>query len=193
MMGKTHQAAAVATVFLVAPRISEVVMPSFQVPSILVLVGTAMFGALLPDCDTPKSKLGRKMFILLLPYYLLQWLVKLLSHIYTPLKKVSKGIGHRGVVHDPCLWLTFSLPFFLYYIVKEERSWLFVLIGLMIGILSHLFLDYLSGGIPVYLFKKERLKAPIYIETGSVGEMIIFFMLVVIDIVLIKGYLKGGV
>lgn len=192
MMGKTHQAAAVTVVLLSAPHISEVVMPSLPVSSTLILAGAAMIGALLPDGDTPRSKLGRKLFFLLFPYYLLQWFVKLLSFFIPRLKKVSKVIGHRGIAHDPCLWLTFSLPFFLYYIVKEERSWLFVLIGLMIGILSHLFLDYLSGGIPVYLFKKERLKAPIYIETGSVGEMIIFFMLVVIDIVLIKGYLKGG-
>lgn len=186
MMGKTHQAAAVSVVLLSAPHISQVVMPSFPVSSTLVLVGSAMLGALLPDGDTPKSKLGRRLFFLFFPYYLLQWFVKVLSLFIPRLKKVSKVIGHRGIAHDPCLWLAFSLPFFLYCIVREERSWLFVLIGLMIGVVSHLFLDYLSGGIPVYLFKKGRLEAPVFIETGSGLEMIIFLLLIVANVVLIK-------
>ena len=193
MMGKTHQTAAVAVALLSAPCISQVIMPSKPISSTIVLVSTAMIGALLPDGDTPKSKLGRKLFFLLFPYYLLQWFVKVLSLFIPRLRKASKVLGHRGVAHDPCLWLAFSLPFFLYCIAREERSWLIGLIGLMIGVFSHLFLDYLSGGIPAYLFKKGRLKAPIFIETGSVGEMIFFFLLLCVDVMLIKGYFTGGI
>ena len=79
MMGKTHQAAAVTVVLLSAPHVSQVVMPSFPVSSTLILAGAAMIGALLSDGDTPRSKLGRKLFFLLFPYYLLQWFVKFLS------------------------------------------------------------------------------------------------------------------
>ena len=193
MMGKTHQAAAVSVVLLSAPHVSQVVEPSLPISPTILLVGSAMFGALLSDGDTPKSKLGRRLFFLFFPYYLLQWFVKVLSLFIPRLKKVSKVIGHRGIAHDPCLWLIFSLPFFLYCIVKEERSWLLILIGLMIGVLSHLFLDYLSGGVPVYLFKKGRLKAPIFIETGSGLEMVIFVFLLLVNVLLIKEmYLNGG-
>jgi len=109
-------------------------------------------GALLPDIDTPNSKLGSKTV-------------------------VSKGInsifGHRGAMHSfvGCMFVLL----FLRAIIPEKY-----LLYVGIGYVSHLFADMLNPiGVPLLWPIKKRFRIPL-IKTGSDVERYILFPMLLI-------------
>ena len=134
----------------------------------------ALAGSLLPDADTPFSKIGRRYLIVLWPFYLFQFLV----HLFLPRSGMDKTFGHRGMFHYPLFWTalwgvvmcgTYHIP--RNSITSQILLWL--VIGLGIGVLSHLLLDFVSGGIPILgPILKRRQKPPMKIKTGGVMEVV---------------------
>ncbi len=109
MMGRTHLAlGAVAGVQLAA-----------QTPGLgLPIMAAALFGAILPDVDTPYSKLGRRLW---------------------PLSRlVLQVFGHRGGTHSAAFVL---LATALMWLVSPP-----VALALGAGILTHLAADAISYG-----------------------------------------------
>lgn len=129
-----------------------------------------LFGSLLPDLDTPHSKLGRKF-----------WPISFL---------ISLFVKHRTATH--------SLLFFIIVVGVSgllvnmfDLSW-FYAIGISVGTLSHLVGDMLTNrGIPLlYPFVKKSFRMPLTFRTGSAKESVICMGLIFMNIILFL-YLSG--
>ncbi len=115
-------------------------------------VVAAILGSLLPDIDTPKSKLGSKFLCPITE------------------KPVS---SHRGFTHSIVGML---LIVGIIGIPLQEEITKYV----AIGYLSHLMADMLNpGGVPLLWPKKDRFRIPI-INTGSTAEKYILYPIVLL-------------
>ena len=125
-----------------------------------IFFGLLSIGALLPDIDHPKSKLGNK--------------IPKTSHFF------HFVFGHRGFFHS--LFFVVILSGILLVLFGNMISFPF-----MIGMLSHLFSDCLSteGINLIYPFHQLSVKG--FIETGSIAEFIVFFLAVIFILTTIFG------
>jgi inner membrane protein len=117
-----------------------------------------LLGSLLPDIDTPNSKMGHKFGIV--------------SDI------ISKVFGHRGIIHT--IWGGLLLcGIFWYFIHKVYGAALFY------GFISHLIADgFTIMGINfTHPFARVRLSG--FIETGSVLEHVFLVVTAILIVVLI--------
>ena len=126
-------------------------LAAFAEPGFLLFT---IFGALLPDIDHPKSKLGRKIPIL------------------------PKLLKHRGMTHSifGCV-LSATLLFLLLNFIGIG-AWSVAVMALLLGFTSHLVLDSLNPTGIHWLrpFHKLHVKGPI--GTGGIGESAVFVLLV---------------
>lgn len=172
MMGTTHRTGSIALacgIVALCPADKLTIAPAAT-----FLVASAV-GGLLPDADTPYSRYGRKFFIFIWPVYLLQKLVSLLGYIVKPLKNMSKALGHRGLLHSPTLWtiLLGILSLALYFSGVYDYMPYALIFGLYTGIISHVLLDFISGGVPMLApFSLKRAHSPINFKTGSIFEWV---------------------
>lgn len=127
---------------------------------VAVIVGVSTVFSLAPDIDIPNSKAGNKFGIVS--------------------KGINKAFGHRGLFHSPILYLV--IAYFLRNILPFP-----ILLGGLVGVGSHLFLDmFNSTGIPV-LYPLSRSKISFAkIKTRSAGET--FFALLLIIAIIIVVY-----
>jgi len=132
------------------------VAQSIQINStmdVATVVGISTVASLLPDIDIPNSKVGNKMGV------------------------ISKGInsvfGHRGLFHSPLLYLVIG------FLLMNKVPYM-ILLGALVGVGSHLFLDmFNSTGIPVlYPLSKSKISVA-KIKTRSFGEGVFAVLLVV--------------
>lgn len=129
-----------------------------------MLVAAAIGGmaALVPDIDSPYSKLGAKV---------------------APVSAaVSIVAGHRGFAHSLagsaicCAVLAFALRFWL----PAGAVYGFAVPCVFLGYLSHLLLDALNPqGVPLLWPSKRRFSLPL-MQTGSFWEKIFFLPLLVL-------------
>lgn len=125
------------------------VVASIAAPSISFFhIPLIAFSSLLPDIDSPSSKMGRKM------------------------KWVGKIFGHRGFFHTP-LFLS------LFFLIQSEGiKW-----SLIIGILSHLFLDLMNKGGVMLLWPINKKKFRIAeLKCGAWIESIIVALLITLEV-----------
>lgn len=101
-----------------------------------VITTSALVGSLLPDIDEPNSFVGKKV-----------WLLS---------KLIKFTTGHRGIFHTLIITLIFPL---IYFLTKDNEIFLKynwfpyfnVMLGLVIGYLSHLLMDSMTGmGVPLF-------------------------------------------
>lgn len=184
MLGKTHIAGgmlASASVLILAQETFPA-LNSFST-GLAIGVGTIYFSSicsLLPDIDHKNSIAGRKLWFISWPLYFLQIIFKFLSLIGL-FKKSRKIIDHRGFTHYPSTWLLttllccaynlilkqFNLEPFFYYLLLTPA------LGLSIGILSHIVLDFFSGKIKLLAPFNFKSYGFAIIKTGSFLEMIV--------------------
>ena len=105
-------------------------------------------GSLLPDIDHEKSLIGRRI---------------------APLAMIINQLSpHRGATH--------SLGFLLLIFILTHLSGvpLDIVIGLNLGILSHLIGDCFFGyrGCPLFWPSKNKIIFPVHAPTGSIAELI---------------------
>lgn len=112
-----------------------------------------LFGSLIPDLDYSRSKIGRKIIF-----------SKLLNILF----------GHRNFFHS--LLFGFILSFFVFLIFN--KYWVFILIGY----LSHLFLDCLTKE-GVMLFYPFEFKIKGIIKTNGIVENILFIVFIFLIII----------
>lgn len=162
MMGKTH----VAGGFLFGSAASLLVQNTLphitSEHEMLFCVSTAIFSSMcarLPDIDEKDSTIGRRLWFISWPIYLLQLIFKIPSLLgIKAFKNTSKVVGHRGFTHYPSTWLiiTGMAAGFGGIIYQSNansliRSLLISLaLSLSIGILSHLAYDFVSGKIKLF-------------------------------------------
>jgi membrane-bound metal-dependent hydrolase YbcI (DUF457 family) len=186
MMGKTHVAGGMisgATALLLLQN-SVPELTTIQT-GLCVGISTTLFSSLsarLPDIDKKESTIGRQLWFISWPIFLLQCICKLPSMLGIKIfKNVSKVVDHRGFTHFPNTWLLITAMAAVYsysiYGLNYGITTRFLLIspavGLSLGILSHLILDFFSGKIK--LFAPLSLKGygiPI-IKRNSLLELIL--------------------
>lgn len=132
--------------------ISILIINYFNIQNKIVFVAILLIASALPDIDSYKSKLGKK--------------IKPISFL------INIFLGHRGIFHSPFFLILTSM---LIAIINQEIASAF-----FIGYLSHLILDSLTpeGVMFFYPFSKKRTKGPI--RTGSLFENIFFILLLIL-------------
>ncbi|MFC7609359.1 metal-dependent hydrolase [Teichococcus aestuarii] len=131
MMAGSHIALGAAAWFAAAPRLG---LPALD-PALL---GLAVFGALLPDIDHPKSWVGKKL-----------WPVSLLC---------ARLLGHRGITHSALAVLGCTV------LLLSQDVPMAITAPLVVGYLSHLGADLLT---PAGLRRHGRCGAPMRCRSAA--------------------------
>ena len=129
--------------------ISLLIINSFDVQNKIIFIVIMLITSALPDIDSYKSKLGKK--------------IKPVSFL------INIFLGHRGIFHSLFLLILISM---VIAIINIE-----IAVAFFIGYLSHLVLDSLTpeGVMFFYPFSNRRTKG--FIRTGSLFENIFFILL----------------
>ena len=149
--GITHQAFA-ASLAAIAIHSGELSISSW------VGLPLASLGALIPDCDHPESKLGRRIYPLSCIFY--------------------QFAGHRGFFHSLAFWVLLSVGFYLInqrWIPASPEAWIL----LSVGHLSHLVGDMFFGRHGVQLLWPIKRRIRIMPGTWAVGGLYEFIFLVI--------------
>lgn len=109
-------------------------------------------GAILPDICHAGSKIGRRFPLLA--------------------RTISLIFGHRTVTHSLLFMVVVGALLFSY-----ASNYPAVRDGILIGMISHLFLDALTvNGIKLLWPSHQRIRLPFYTRTGSVVEYVLFVL-----------------
>lgn len=148
MLWRTHVLAGMSTGLLIAGHGADL-------KTLIISAGVAGVGALLPDIDSPYSKIGRKVPIL-------------------P-KLLTITVGHRGLLHSLPGAIIVSLLLAAVAKIFLPGTFTGLLALVMAGYLSHLFMDlFTSRGCPLLWPLPIRFRLPI-IHTGSPAERLVVF------------------
>ncbi|MFQ3545126.1 metal-dependent hydrolase [Halobacillus rhizosphaerae] len=160
----------------------------FQTVLYLVFV---LFGALLPDIDTPRSKLGQKFWRLMMLVFSLALLVFLFApeffNTYREELKVYVLLmlpilimikSHRKMTHS--FLFIGLLVFYSFLIEKFFQVPFYLFSGIILGAISHLCGDFVTRkGIPLfYPLTKRFFRFPVTFRTGSLVEKAIVSILI---------------
>jgi inner membrane protein len=121
-----------------------------------------LLGSLVPDLDSPKSKLSNK--------------IPIIPQI------ISVFAQHRGLFHS--IW--FPLILFITHLYFLESI---ILLAISIGYTSHLIIDSLTKQGINFLHPIADLKLSGFVETGTFLETIILIIIVGLDVLLITNVL----
>ncbi|MBH0231600.1 metal-dependent hydrolase [Halobacillus yeomjeoni] len=170
------------------PQVGIVTERPFQTVLFLLFV---MFGSLLPDIDTPASKLGQKfwrglmtifaaslLIYLFIPEYIDRYREEVKVFVMLLLPVLIMIRGHRKMTHS----LLFVGVLIVYSIILQQVfmiPWLY-LSGLIVGVVSHLLADYITvKGIPLaYPLSKKHVQFILTFKTGSDMERLVVFSLI---------------
>lgn len=125
-----------------------------------LFAGVAGFASLLPDLDSPKSKLGGRVF---------------------PVSAaLSLTVGHRGPLHSLLgAALACAGSFFVLKVLHLDPL---LLCAVAVGYVSHLLLDGLNPqGVPLLWPCKKRLRVPLC-QTGGWFERMAFYPLAAVAV-----------
>jgi len=151
-MFKTHLVIAL----LVGIILTEYLNPTYP----LLFLGVICLASALPDIDTPRSKVGKK--------------VGFLSNI------LNLTLGHRGVMHS----LYFPVAVFLLGIFL---GFPLIAYAFLIGYLIHLLTDAMTkDGIHLF-YPFVNIKGGFF-ATGSIWETLVFFVVVGLIVLKISAY-----
>ncbi len=141
MMSRTHIPVGIASALAVAP-------PHAQLTQLAIYAVAGGLGAVLPDIDSHRSLIGRKLKII----------SDVIEHIAGHRKLFHSLIGEAGLFGLAYILLRLSYPLYL-----------ILLLPLLVGYLSHLVLDTVAGGTPwLYPFVKDRFG--LHFETNGIME-----------------------
>ncbi|RME23492.1 MAG: metal-dependent hydrolase [Candidatus Zixiibacteriota bacterium] len=141
MMAPTHTMLGVATLLAGSSLRPDLL------PASAVTIAAAALGSLAPDIDHPSSWIGRRLRVVSIP------LVGL--------------VGHRGVTHSLLAAVGASVGLFFLLKLGQDLAWA---VAFLLGYLSHLAGDWLSGGVPLLWPSPRRFRAPVAIQTGGIIE-----------------------
>ena len=200
MMGTTHRTGslAISSAMVACLPLLNLSSPDFvwlpTSKNVFMAAGfifLALFGGILPDADTPQSTIGRRYRIVLFPLYGIRKLISFLGNFFKPFAKISKALGHRGLFHSPLIWtVIFAILRFFTYSAGDFIACLCS--GLYFGILSHILLDYISGGVPLLApFTMKRYKPPFKLKTGGMLEFFINLLFLAVSVSMLIFYAQS--
>lgn len=191
MLGGTHILAG-ATVGIVVAEVT--LLGTFSPVAYSLAVVGGVIGGLLPDIDLPQSKISNIKWLMLLRIYevIFQKIIRFIAW-FCPKEKgktLRRIAGHRGFTHS-IPWCLLQLEILIIFSngVNAVREYQIFSAGMMTGIISHLFLDLLSGGTYLFCpFYNKRVSIREY-RTGEIEETFIYISLrkVIKLYLLIKG------
>ncbi|WP_390217574.1 metal-dependent hydrolase [Halobacillus seohaensis] len=170
------------------------ILPQTPLEAILFFV-FVLFGSLLPDIDTPHSKLGQKFWRLLIfvlmvafglylyaPNYLNSYREELKVFVMLTLPLLIMVRSHRKMTHS----IFFIGVLFIYHLIITNFFAIpyYFFIGFITGVFSHLVGDLITKrGIPIfYPFYKRHFRFLFTFRTGSSTEKMIVLTLSVWNI-----------
>lgn len=162
MQGKTHELIGLAVTATIIVN-----QPTIEPLASACLIAGSIIGSYFPDIDIPTSAAGDKFFIVTWPFYLFRWVLKLVSKILKPLKNSAKVLSHRGLFHSV---LFYSVLFALFWTFRGNMGQIptYILTGFYLGVFSHLFADFFTGGMmifsPIY---NKKIIPPIRFKSGG--------------------------
>jgi hypothetical protein len=196
MTRKSHQAAAVlatGSICLLARHFK----PEISSLDCSIAIAVSAYAALVPDFDTTESYISRSLLgILFLPVWILQAVIRALSHIpwrgQEFFKRAAVHVKHRGFSHYPAVWLALfaiiravttpivhgaGIPMHLVFAAR---------FGAFSGIYSHIVADTAFGGLCLlYPFSNKRIRFTPW-RTGSVAEDLSFVVFLLLDFLVCK-------
>jgi len=146
MTGKNHMATALllsSVVLATKTDISNVDCITFSLVS--------MVGALVPDIDTPTSKLGRKVPFISIP--------------------LNLSLGHRGAMHSLLAGVLVGIGTVALNVFGGNNMWLY---AFLLGFVAHLIGDlFTNSGIPLlYPFSKKHYALKVF-HTGGICDYLL--------------------
>jgi inner membrane protein len=146
-------------------------IPGVQPEHIAIYAGAAALGALLPDLDAPRSKIG-------------QWSIGGIKPFLLPSQAIYRSVGHRSLLHSLLALVYVAL---VGMILSPFLGWQ-ILLALWLGYVSHLVTDASTrSGIPLLYPRPKRfhlLPKQLRIVTGSSAEEVIFIALAALVLML---------
>ncbi len=133
-------------------------LPFVNSGNIYIFFAFVLLGALIPDIDTPNSKIGSKFGIFS--------------------KAIKAVFGHRGIVHT--VWGMLVLCGLFWYFVNRTYG-----TALFIGFFSHLLIDGLTKKGINFLHPISKMRIAGFIETGTMGEAIVLIIIVALAIIML--------
>lgn len=161
MQGRTHLLAGAAVGFVTTISLAQT---SYQADNMGgFIIGAAVLGSLLPDIDSPNSKISKSCFT-----------AKATSLLTNEL------FGHRGLFHTPFFVLLLMIGQLLWYNAAEQFAWqlaaMYIGAGFIAGYISHLILDFNTpmGLMLFYPFNKKYISSGISYNATQKLEKLIF-------------------
>ncbi len=156
MLAKTH---ALFSLFL-----GIIFLVYFDISYPIVFILLMVLASYLPDIDSPKSKLGKKLFF-----------------ISYPIKFI---FGHRKLFHS--IFLPLILFGVFYYFDLN-----FIGLGIFFGYLSHLIGDALSKEGIMFLYPLSKFRVKGFFRVGGKIEAVLMSLLFTVDLIAILMYFLG--
>ena len=134
-----------------------------NVPNQYIFMAIVCFASIIADIDNSNSKIGRRL-------HTVSW----------PIEKI---FGHRNLFHSIFPLIAIAVIFF--YLL----GWNVAGAALLIGYGSHLFMDMFTHmGIGLFHpIHNKRITG--FIKTGGLTEHLLFFLLLLIDIVVLSSFI----
>ena len=200
MNGKTHQV--IGITFGVATAAMLYKYTQTDLIRSAAVIACSSLGSLLPDIDHTQSKAGRTLFFISYP---IKWISDIFIALYNfskvkVFKKLSEVFGHRGLFHSPLLWfLLLAAPYIFIPEFNIDARYIDIIrnciIGLGVGILSHIFADMFNPtGVPILMpFTMYRLIVA-NVTTGSRAEVFVrcfsFVIFMGVSVVFLKNIIS---
>lgn len=139
-----------------------------------VLIGSSLLGCLIPDIDNARSSISCRFRIISIFVSIGQAVTRVFASVL-PRKQekyVRQIVGHRGISHSLLMViLSFSMIYAVGVYCSSQEIKIGAL-GVAIGIFSHVFLDMLANGVPLFAPFSMRRVTLGHIKTGGIGEWI---------------------
>lgn len=147
-----------------------------------IIIAAALVGCLLPDIDNSKSSISRKLSFISFLVSIGQGIIRIISNLFPAKQReyIRSLIGHRGLTHSlvPVVLLP-VIAVFTGSITGYRIYGHMIAFGLSGGIISHLLLDMLAGGVPLFIPFTTKRVCLTKIKTGGVVEWIFRGLLIV--------------
>lgn len=177
MTWKTHLvgglAAGTGAVALIQ-TISGIDMTAIE--NLVPVMATAGISALLADVDEKNSKAGRTLLPVSMIFWFMQSVIKILSfftfgRLKRKIKSNTQFLMHRGICHYPITLAIISLIGLLVITaLSNNKKWYMMLLAFVVGYLSHILLDLISGKIAIlFPVSKKRFGVKLF-EYNGIGE-----------------------